>query len=308
LQKQIEELNIKLQEALEKEETKPNSDIKILDKQIEEKVEHLQNYNNLKQITEMKKGIETAVVKKAEITGELSPAGSYIKNLINEKASLESKKNSGAEYVNATSSGVVSYRVDGLEETLKVDSFSDLNWESLEKLNLKTGQVIASSNEQGKIVNNFKCDIVVLVDKEKVETIKIGKTIKVRLSNAKEINATVTHIKEEENNKALVVLEINKEIEYLINYRKITIDIIWWNESGWKIPNSAITEEEGISYVVRDRAGYLDKIPIKILNNNNTYSIVENYSTEDLRQLGYDEEKLKNKKNISLYDEIRLNK
>jgi len=103
-----------------------------------------------------------------------------------------------------------------------------------------------------------------------------------------------------------MVLEINNEIEYLVNYRKITIDIIWWNEEGWKIPNSAITEENGISYVVRDRAGYLDKIPIKILKNNETYSIVENYTAEDLRELGYDEERLKTKKNISLYDEIRL--
>lgn len=308
LQKQIEDLNIKLQEALNQVETHPSSDIKVLEKQIETKVENVQNINNLKQISEIKKEIETAVLKKAEIAGELSPAGSYIKKLINEKAALENKKNSGAEYVKATSSGVVSYRVDGLEQILKVGEFSNLSWESLENLNLKTGQVIASSNEQGKIVNNFKCDIVVLVDKEKTDEVKIGKTIKVRLSNAKEINAKVSYISEEENEKLLMVLEINNEIEYLINYRKITIDIIWWNETGWKIPDSAITEKDGISYVVRDRAGYLDEIPVKILKDNGTYSIVENYTTDDLRELGYDEEKLKAKKNISLYDELILNK
>lgn len=237
----------------------------------------------------------------------MSPAGSYIKNLINEKAALENQKNSGAEYVNATTSGVVSYRVDGLEETLKVDEFSNLNWESLENLNLKTGQVIASSNEQGKIVNNFKCDIAVLVDKEKTDEIKLGKTIKVRLSNAKEINAKVSYIGEEKNEKSLMILEINNEIEYLINYRKVTIDIIWWNESGWKIPDSAMTEKDGMFYVTRDRAGYLDEIPVKILKDNGTYSIVENYTTDDLRELGYDEEKLKTKKSISLYDELILN-
>jgi len=249
-----------------------------------------------------------ADVKKAEIAGELSPSGSYIKNLISQKAELENRKNSGAEYVNAIKSGIVSYRVDGLEKILKLDDFSTLNWKSLEELNLKTGQIIASSNEQGKIVSNFKCDIAVLVDKEKTDGIKIGKSIKVRLSNAKEITATVVYIGEEKNEKSLMVLEINNEIEYLINYRKITIDIIWWNEEGWKIPNSAITEEDGIAYVTRDRAGYLDKIPVKILKDNEIYSIVENYSAEDLKELGYNEEKLKTKKNISLYDELRLNK
>lgn len=308
LKKQIDELNNKLQEALEQVEMYPNSDIRILETQIEEKAQNLQNINNIKQISEIKKEIEAAVIKKAEIAGELSPSGSYIKKIINEKISLENQKNSGAEYVNATRSGIVSYRVDGLEQTLKVDEFSKLNWKNLEELNLKTGQIIASSNEQGKIINNFKCDIAVLVDKEKTDGIKIGKTIRVRLSNAKEINAKVSYIGEEKNEKSLMVLEINNEIEYLINYRKITIDIIWWNESGWKIPNSAIIEKDGISYVIRDRAGYLDEIPVKILKDNGTYSIVENYTTEDLKQLGYDEEKLKTKKNISLYDELILNK
>jgi len=308
LKEKINELNIKLQEALEKEETHPNNDIKILDKQIETKIENIQSINDLKEISESKKEIETAVIKKAEIAGELSPAGSYIKNLISQKTELENIKNSGAEYVNATRSGIVSYRVDGLETILKADDFSNLNWESLEEFNLKKGQIIASSNEQGKIVNNFKCNIAVLVENEKIDEIKVGKNLKVRLSNSQEINSTVVHIKEEKNNKSLMVLEINNQIEYLINYRKITIDIIWWNEEGWKIPDSAIIQEDGISYVIRDRAGYLDKIPVKILKDNGTYSIVENYNTEDLKELGYDEEKLKIKKNISLYDEIRLNK
>jgi len=270
-------------------------------------LQDIQTNNDLKKISENKKQIEKLVLKKAEIAGELSPSGSYIKKLINEKVLLENQKNSGAEYVNASNSGIVSYRVDGLESTFKSNDFSNLSWDSLENLNLKTGQVIASSNEQGKIVNNFKCNIAVLVDKEKVENLKIGKTIKIRLSNASEINAKVSYIGEDDE-KAIIVLEINNEIEYLVNYRKITIDIIWWNESGWKVPNSAIKEEEGISYVIRDRAGYLDEIPVKVLNNNGSYSIVTNYSTADLRELGYDEEKLKSKKNISLYDELILNK
>lgn len=308
MQKQIEGLNVKLQEALEQIETKPNSDIKILDKQIETKIENIQNISNLKQISESKKEIETAVIKKAEIAGELSPSGSYIKNLISQKAELENRKNSGAEYINATKSGIVSYRVDGLESILKVDEIENLNWESLKELDITTGQIIASSNEQGKIVNNFKCDIAILLDKEKTDELKIGKNIKIRISNGAEILSTVAYMKEEKDEKTLVILEINNEIEYLTNYRKVTIDIIWWNESGWKIPNSAITEKEGISYVTRDRAGYLDEIPVKVLKNNNSYSIVDNYTTEDLRELGYDEEKLKTKKNISLYDELRLNK
>ena len=65
--------------------------------------------------------------------------------------------NEGAEYVTAPKSGVVSYRVDGLEDVLSVDGFSKLNKKFLDDLKLKTSQVIATSEEKGKIINNFKC-------------------------------------------------------------------------------------------------------------------------------------------------------
>ena len=47
-------------------------------------------------------------------------------------------------------SGVISYRVDGLEETLKASDFSNLNEKSLENFDLKTGKIVSSSNEKRK--------------------------------------------------------------------------------------------------------------------------------------------------------------
>lgn len=43
-------------------------------------------------------------------------------------------------------SGVISYRVDGLEEDLSPENFSKFNKELLESYNLKTGQVVAASS------------------------------------------------------------------------------------------------------------------------------------------------------------------
>lgn len=60
-------------------------------------------------------------------------------------------------------SGVVSYRVDNLEEVLTINNFENLNKEMLENLNLKTGQVVATSNEYGKIINNYECYIATIL-------------------------------------------------------------------------------------------------------------------------------------------------
>ena len=65
---------------------------------------------------------------------------------------------------------------------------------------------------------------------------------------------------------------------------------------------SAIVEKDGISYVVRNRAGYFDKIAIKIDKKNDKYSIVSNYSIDELNKLN-----LKQTATIAIYDELILN-
>lgn len=129
-----------------------------------------------------------------------------------------------------------------------------------------------------------------------------------RLTDGKEINSEVQYIKAQENGKAMIVFRIEKEVESLIAYRKISLDIIWWSYSGLKVPNSAISQDGDMSYVIRNRTGYKDKIFVKILKQNENYSIIENYTTEELLNLGYKREEITSMKKIGLYDEISLQK
>ena len=50
------------------------------------------------------------------------------------------------------------------------------------------------------------------------------------------------YIKEENNNR-IVVFKIEEKIAELLEYRKISFDIIWWNYTGLKLSNSCILEE-----------------------------------------------------------------
>ena len=91
LNAKIDELNIQIQEALEGQTEIFSSDIKALDTQIEYKLDNMKSKNNIKDIKEYKKDIDGYIAKKAKISGSLSPAGSYINNLINEKTSIENE-------------------------------------------------------------------------------------------------------------------------------------------------------------------------------------------------------------------------
>ena len=305
--KKIKDLDVKIQDAMSKDNTLFSSDIKLLESQIEQKLVDIYEQNDIQKIKEYKKDINTYITKKAKIAGEKSPSGSYIKKLIDERTSYENKLNEGAEYVTAPKSGVVSYRVDGLEDVLSVDGFSKLNKKFLDDLKLKTSQVIATSEEKGKIINNFKCYLACYIKSDKAKEAKIGDKVKIRLPNSKETTATVEYISVEEDNGVLLVFGLENYVEELISYRKIAFDIIWWSDKGLKVPNSAILKDENnISYVVRNRAGYYEKIYVNVLRNNNNYSIVKNYTTKELQELGIDNNQISNRKSISLYDQLVL--
>lgn len=311
LKQKIQDLDVKIQEAWENESSLFSSDIKLIESQIENKLNDVYQLNDLQKIKEYKKDLNSYITKKAKIAGELSPSGSYLKSLIEERSKYENELNSGSEYITAPKSGIVSYRVDGLEETLTTNNLGALSKKMLEDLNLKTGQIVSTNEESGKIIDNFYCYIATILDDNTIqeEQVEVGDTVKIRLSNSKEIDAEIIYISKESNKEDLVVFKVEKYVEELINYRKISFDIIWWSVSGLKISNEAIKydEEKDLSYIIRKRVGYTDKIYIKILKQSDKYSIIKNYDdSKELTEKGVSESEIKNRKKISIYDEIQL--
>ena len=306
LTQKITELDLQIQDALEQSSNIYSSDIASIDRQIEGKLSQISALNKKSDIAEYKKEISTALTKKAKLTGDLSPSGSYIKELISKRSKYEEQLNSGSEYIEATVSGLVSYKVDGLEETLTPEGFENLTEEYLNSLKIKTGEMIPSSNESGKIVNNYNCYIATILKSEEAKNAEVDDNVQLVLSTGDEIKATINYISEQESGSKLIIFKITNCVEKLISYRKISFEVVWWNANGLKVPNSSIVERDGKNYIIRKRVGYTDDILVKVLKKAENYSIIENYTSLELKELGYSTEEIKNMKSISLYDEILL--
>lgn len=305
LKKKISELDIKIQDAMaENNEDLFTTDTKLLDNQIESKLMQMDDINSVQRIMEYKKDIEESITKKAKIAGELSPSGSYLKKLINERSEYEKQLNSGAEYINASKSGIVSYKIDGLEETLNSNDFSKISKDFLNGLNLKAGQIISTSNEAGKIINNFICYIACTSKSDEANAAKIGDKVKIVLPSSKEVSAKIEYITKETDDESTIIFSITEGIDELSSYRKTAFDIIWWDESGYKVPNSSIITENNLNYVIRTKSGYQEKVLVKVKKKTDLYSIVSNYSTSEIKELNIDDDVLTS---IILYDELLLN-
>jgi len=304
LKNKIAELDVEIQSLMQNEKSSFPSDVKLLESQIEKELDSIYGVNNAQKIQEYKKNINSYITKKAKIS---SPSNSRLKELLSQREEYENRLTSDSENVNAPESGIVSYRVDGLESVLTTEDFTKFNKSFLQDLKLKTGQTVASNEEVGKIINNYQCYIVFNSNTNEAKNSKVGDTIKIRVQNSDTLKASVENIIDEDDESKTITVKIANDVEKLIAYRKISFDIIWWDAEGFRIPNEAIKEENGLSYVVRNRNGYYNKMLVKILKQNDEYCIVRQYKTEELEELGFTSSQIYSMRNIARYDEIVLN-
>lgn len=282
-----------------------SSSTKLIDSQILDKIKELPDINSVQILKENKRNVSSLILKKAKLAGDLSPTGSTLKQLINERSKLEKQITDGAEYIKAEKSGIVSYRIDGFEDKLNDDDFSKYTKDYIKKLNFKVGDIVPVNSEKGKIINNFKCYIAVISKSQEAKNAKEGQKISIVLPNAQMVKGKIVRINREGNNSEVVlIIEFDEGIESLSIYRSIRVDLVWWDKVGNKVPNSAIFTVNGLSYVIRSNNGYNDYVLVKVLKKSDEYSIVSNYSLVELKELNL-------KQNIStsllLYDEIVLN-
>ncbi len=303
---QIGTLNAQINEEMAKTNaTIPSSDIIGLENQIESAIDEIKGANDLQKIEEKLKLVDEYQSKKIEIMGHLSP-DENIKKLVSQRTVLQNILEEKSKIVYAPRSGIVSYRVDELENVLTTDNFDYLSTEMLDKLELKVGSAIPISRTKGKIVDNFKCYLATPINTEYGQEVEVGDVVKIRFSNSKEINATIVYIKEEDKDNRIIVFEILDYVQDLVQYRKISFDIIWWKYSGLKVSNQAIIEENERSYIETNREGKMVRILVKVLRQNETYSIVTNYEEEELKEMGFTDDEIANRYKIKLYDEVVL--
>lgn len=304
ISKEINEIDYQIQELLEKEKKITSADIKSIENQIESEISNINKLSNYQEIYECKKNIDTLISKKINFIKDTTES-EEIKKLIEKRNEYESQLKNASEYITAPISGIVSYRVDGLEEKLTTDKFSEITEQYLESLDLKTEQIIATSNESGKVIDNFKYYVAITMESEQAMNAQVGDTVKLRVFDKQEINATIKQINEEYD-KRTIIFETNQMTDDLISHRKIEVNVIWWSASGLKIPNQALIEENGLYYVIRNKAGTQSKILVKIKAQTDRFAIITTYSTEELQKIGYNEEDIKKYKKINNYDEIMI--
>lgn len=300
---QMNGINYKIQELLEQGSNDESSaDIKSIEKQIEEELKKVNTLTNYQEIIEAKKNIDNLISKKISFIGEVTE-NKEIKSLVKQRNSYEEQLKKGSEYQKAKISGIVSYRVDGLETILSPDKFNEITEQYLKKLDLQTGKIVSSSNESGKVIDNFKCYIAITMNTKNAMSAKVGDSVDLRISNNEEYKSKIIQINEE-SGKRTIIFQINQMTQELISHRKVPVDVIWWDESGLKVPKQALIQKNGLYYVIRNKAGVQTELLVKVKKQVDKFAIITTYKDSELKELGYTSTQIRNYKKITNYDEI----
>ena len=176
-------------------------------------------------------------------------------SLLNEALSLDAL-NQISEYANtaegnntfhrvrAPEDGIIAYYIDGFEQ-VTIDNFdaSMLNEAVYQRENLKVNPQVTVGKEVFKIINSEKWHVILPISSQLAADLADGTLIRIRfVKDAKEMYAEY-EIKEDNGAYYMILTMKNAMVRYA-SERYLEIELLLAEETGLKIPNSAIVEKE----------------------------------------------------------------
>ncbi|ACB84897.1 HlyD family efflux transporter periplasmic adaptor subunit [Natranaerobius thermophilus] len=175
-----------------------------------------------------------------------------IQNLSDEYHRIVDEKeneNSSLREVTSPEPGIVSYNIDGLE-----NGFNDIDKLSPKRLQRYREQHENSTYDQDivvsraplfKVVDNYNWKAIVEISQEETIDNEVGDWLSVKFDFAdNEIEGRIVEIKEFDS-QTIMVLEFERELEKFWKNRFAEIDIVKDTKIGYKIPQRALTENNG---------------------------------------------------------------
>lgn len=260
-----------------------SSEIDTLDASIYSLVKSIDDENSTAKMQEYKQKINNSINKRAVIVGNLSPAGASVRKLIDKRNEYEAKAKKSNDNIVAQMTGIVSYSTDGLEDKLKTSDIDKISYDEITTIIQNNTQ---SVNKDIKIVDNYEAYIVTRVDKSDKQYINENSVYSLRLIEDSNYELQAKLIKYSENEENIdIYFKITNGIEELVNLRNVELEIVWWEKEGFIAPNNAIIKNGDIDYLNVIKYSDIVTIPVKVLRQNDTYSIIRNYEAEELKQL-----------------------
>ena len=301
-QNQIAQIDKQIQSLIKDMPETHSADITGIENKILKYASELQGTTSYSKIQEYKAKLDELAYKKITILANSSPEDSAIRDLISKREELVRLSKTSENTIWTDRSGIVTYKLDGLEGILDYGNITNYSAQDLDSIIDKYNT--NGNNEFGiKIVNNFNAYLLVKTPKgENDEYIKEGRTYNIRVADLENTTLKVRLTKNiAEGDYNYSIFEIQNEIDSLVDYRKLSCEVIWNTISGMAVPLNAIYHDDAqnYDYVLMVYGTDYKRVAVNIKRKSDSIAIVENVDKNTAESYGLDTSFV-----LEMYDEL----
>lgn len=301
-QNQIAQIDKQIQSLIKDMPETHSADITSIENKILKYASELQGTNSYSKIQEYKAKLDELAYKKITILANSSPENSAIRDLLSQREELVRLSKTSENTIWTDRAGIVTYKIDGLEGILDYGNVTNYSAQELDNIIEKYNT--NGNNEFGiKIVNNFNAYLLVKTQKgENDDYIKEGRTYSIRVADLENTTLRVKLTKNiVEGDYNYSIFEIHNEIDSLVDYRKLSCEVIWNTISGMAVPLNAIyhDDEQNYDYVLMVYGTDYKRVAVNIKRKSDSIAIVENVEKSVAESYGLDTSFV-----LEMYDEL----
>lgn len=141
--------------------------------------------------------------------------------------------------------------VDGYESVFAASGLTDRSADEI--LKLTKASPVSSSNAAGKLVKGINWYLVLPVSSGTAETLKKNQRYFLTLSlpdgGTAEVPMILEDTKDASDGSAVLLFSCNRMSEKLIACRQVEVSLVTGSVSGYRVPNDALTERDGVTGV-----------------------------------------------------------
>jgi putative membrane fusion protein len=301
-QNQIAQIDKQIQSLVKDLPDNHSADITNIENKISKYASEVQKATSYSKIQEYKTKLDELAYKKITILANSSPENSAIRDLLSQREELVRLSKTSENTIWTDRAGIVTYKIDGLEGILDYGNITNYSAQELDNIIEKYNT--NGNNEFGiKIVNNFNAYLLVKTPKgENDDYIKEGRTYSIRVADLENTTLKVRLTKNiAEGDYNYSIFEIQNEIDSLVDYRKLSCEVIWNTISGMAVPLNAIyhDDEQNYDYVLMVYGTDYKRVAVNIKRKSDSIAIVENVDKSTAESYGLDTSFV-----LEMYDEL----
>lgn len=230
---------------------------------------------DLTRLESQSSAFKSAVYQQAQRYGEEGDLTAAIAMAQSEIATLRAQTAQNVGQVNAERSGIFSGQVDGYENLLSPDNMNLLTPSILRALDTNAQPVDPSA--VGKLITDSTWYFVCPMTEADARRCVVGERVPVRFSRdwSGTVNMKVEKIGQEENGQIPVILSSNRYLSETTLLRRQTVELIFAQKTGLRVPTAAVRIEDGESVVYVQVGITAEKKPVNILGQGEDYTLVE---------------------------------